>query len=338
RHNRLGREADVESVAPATADFLARAAQGRADDLLSTTLLVARVPVLLCPAMNDRMWSHPQVQANARQCESLGYGILGPVDGPLAVGEAEGPGRLVEPDVVVDHVGRLLTVPGPLTGARVLLTSGPTRDPLDPVRNLGNRSSGRMGFALAAAAWRRGAEVTVISGPTSLAAPTGVELVPVETAREMTRAVQERIGDARLAIFAAAVADFRPVAEPDGSKRKRDRGRWTVELTENPDVAASTIPRLPEGAVSVGFALETDDLVENARAKRRGKGFDLVVANPAGEEGAGFGTVTNRVTLVGEGDPEPLPLLSKDEVAERILDRVEGLLDARAQPTPEVSA
>lgn len=330
RHIRLGREADVVCVAPATADFLARAAQGRANDLLTTTLLVARVPVLLCPAMNDRMWDHPQVQANARHCEdTLGYRVLGPDTGPLAAGEADGPGRLVEPDVILDHLGRCLTPAGPLAGVSVLITSGPTREALDPVRYLGNRSSGRMGFALAGAAWRRGARVTVVSGPTSLPAPTGVDVVSVESAREMAEAVDERIEQAGVAIFAAAVADFRPLAEPSGRKRKRDGTDWTVELTANPDIAATRIPRLREGAVAVGFALETDDLIAHARDKRRRKGFDLVVANPATEAGAGFGSTSNRVTLVGPGEPEELPLLPKTEVAERILDRVEALLDGR---------
>lgn len=329
RHIRLGREADVVCVAPATADFLARAAQGRADDLLTTTLLVARVPVLVCPAMNDRMWAHPQVQTNADHCrQALGYEILGPDSGPLAVGEADGPGRLVEPDRVVDHLGRLLTPLGSLDGVPVLITSGPTREALDPVRYLGNRSSGRMGFALADAAWRRGAEVTVVSGPTHLPMPSGVEVVSVESAREMARAVEDRIARAQVAVFAAAVADYRPSQEPSDRKRKRDGVSWTVEFVQNPDIAAATIPGLPKGGVAVGFALETDELVDHARGKLRRKGFDLVVANPANEEGAGFGTLTNRVTLVTEGEAEALPLMPKAEVAERILDRVEALLRA----------
>lgn len=335
RHIRLGREADVICVAPATADFLARAAQGRADDLLTTTLLVGRVPVLLCPAMNDRMWAHAQVQANGAHCRDvLGYEILGPDTGPLAVGEADGPGRLVEPDVIVDHLGRLLTPPGPLEGVNVVVTSGPTREALDPVRYLGNRSSGRMGFALAEAAWRRGARVTVVSGPTSLPEPTGVDVVPVESAREMARAVEERIAEARVAIYAAAVADYRPVAEPSSHKRKRDGEDWAVDLTQNPDIAATSIRRLPTGGVAVGFALETHDLVDHARQKLLRKGFDLVVANPANEEGAGFGAPTNRVTLVTEDEAEALPLLPKAEVAERILDRVEAFLDPRDEAVP----
>jgi len=332
RHIRLGREAEVVCVAPATADLLARAAQGRADDLLTTTLLVTRAPVLLCPAMNDRMWAHPQVQENAAHCrDALGYRLLGPAEGPLAVGEAEGPGRMVEPDAIVAHLGRLLTPAGPLTGRRVLITSGPTREPLDPVRYLGNRSSGRMGFALAAAAWRRGAEVVVVSGPTELPPPIGVELHRVETAREMSQAAAERMPEVDAAVFAAAVADYRP-EDPSDRKRKRSRDgeSWAVTLTANPDVAATAIPLGRLGVVTVGFALETEALLENARSKRETKGFDLVVANSAGASDAGFGTDTNRVTLVGEGEPESLPLLTKDEVAERIWDRVEALLEARS--------
>lgn len=330
RHIILGRDADAVCVAPATADFLARAAQGRADDLLATALLVTRAPVLLCPAMNDRMWSHPQVQANAAHCrDALGHELAGPAEGPLAAGEAEGPGRMIEPEEIVEHIGRLLTPGSSLSGRRVLITSGPTREAVDPVRYLGNRSSGRMGYALAAAAWRRGAAVTVVSGPTALPAPVGVEVVSVETALEMDGAVRERVGEADVVIYAAAVADYRPAEARDRkAKRARDGEEWTIELATNPDIAAGTRDLRKAGAVSVGFALETEDLLENAAAKRRAKGFDLVVANPAGEEGAGFGSDTNRVTILGDGEPEALPLMGKDEVAGAILDRVCGLLEA----------
>ena len=218
RHIRLGQEAHVVCVAPATADFLSRAAIGRADDLLTTTLLATDAPVLICPAMNDRMWAHPQVRGNAQYCEEeLGYTIVGPTVGPLAVGEADGAGRLVEPDEIVERIGRALARGGPLDGRTVLVTAGPTHEPLDPVRFLGNRSSGRMGYALASAAWRRGARVVLISGPTRLPDPVGVETIRVETAAEMDAEVQRRVGDADLQIFAAAVADYRPL-EPARSK------------------------------------------------------------------------------------------------------------------------
>ena len=330
RHIRIGQEADVVCVAPATADFLARAAIGRADDLLTTTLLATDAPVLMCPAMNDRMWAHPQVRGNAQYCEEeLGYTVVGPEVGPLAVGEAAGAGRMVEPEEIVERIGRALARGGPLDGRTVLVTAGPTHEPLDPVRFLGNRSSGRMGYALASAAWRRGARVVLVSGPTQLPDPVGVETIRVETASEMDAEVQQRVGDADLQIFAAAVADFRPV-EPARRKIKRDRegSAWNVELVANPDVAAGSAAATWSGAVRVGFALETEDLIENAARKREKKGFDWIVANPANEPGAGFGTDTNRVTLVGADGAEELPLKHKDEVAEIILDRVQDAVGA----------
>ncbi len=328
-HIRLGREADAVVVAPATADFLARAAHGRADDLLTTTLLATRAPVVVCPAMNDRMWAHPQVRANARHLEeALGYTLAGPGEGPLAVGEGEGAGRMLEPAAIAEWVGRALGTEEAFRGRRVLITAGPTREPLDPVRYLGNRSSGRMGYALARAAWRRGAEVVLVSGPTALDVPAGVERVPVETAREMRDAVADRIGTADVSVFAAAVADYRPAEARDAKlKRSREGDETAVALVTNPDVAADTRDARKAGSVSVGFALETEDLLENARAKLEAKGFDLLVANDATAEGAGFEVDTNRVVLLArDAEPEELPLLAKDEVAERILDRVAARL------------
>lgn len=324
-HIKLGAEADVVVVAPATADLLARAAHGRADDLLTTTLLATRAPVLLCPAMNDRMFSHPQTRANLKHVrEALGYRIAGPGTGPLAYGEGQGPGRMLEPREIVEHVGRALGEEEAFLGARVLVTAGPTREALDPVRYVGNRSSGRMGYALARAAWRRGADVVLVTGPTSLDDPPGVEVVRVETAREMLGAVEARIGDADVSVFAAAVADYRPADEAEG-KIKREKTGETLEiaLARNPDVAGETAGGRKEGAVAVGFALETDDLVANATRKLEAKDFDLLVANDVSEEGAGFDVETNRVTLLARhAEPEALPLLSKDAVAEEILDRV----------------
>lgn len=324
-HIKLGAEADVVVVAPATADLLARAAHGRADDLLTTTLLATRAPVLLCPAMNDRMFSHPQTRANLTHVrEALGYRIAGPGTGPLAYGEGQGPGRMLEVREIVEHVGRALGEEEAFLGARVLVTAGPTREALDPVRYVGNRSSGRMGYALARAAWRRGADVVLVTGPTSLDDPPGVEVVRVETAREMLGAVEARIGDADVSVFAAAVADYRPADEVE-EKIKREKTGETLEiaLARNPDVAGATAGGRKEGAVAVGFALETDDLVANATRKLEAKDFDLLVANDVSEEGAGFDVETNRVTLLArDAEPEALPLLSKDAVAEEILDRV----------------
>ena len=331
-HLRLGREAHVLVVAPATADLLARAAQGRADDLLTTTLLATRAPVVLCPGMNDRMFAHPQVRENLARCRDvLGYRIAGPDTGALAVGEGEGPGRMIEPESIVQHVGRALGERAAFRGRRVLVTSGPTREAVDPVRFVGNRSSGKMGRALAEAAWRRGAEVTVVSGPVTVEQPVGAEVVRVETAREMLDEVAARIGAADVVFFAAAVADFRPEqARPSKAKRDESGGTLDIHLVANPDVAAETRSARKPGSVVVGFALETDDLVRNARTKLADKGLNLVVANRAGEEDAGFEADTNRVTLVGpQGEPEALPLMDKDAVAESVLDRVEALLEAR---------
>jgi len=328
-HIRLGSEADVVCVAPATADFLARAAHGRADDLLGTTLLATRAPVVVCPAMNDRMFSHPQVQANlAHLRDRLGYRIAGPADGALAVGEGEGPGRMLEPSQIVEHVGRALGTDEAFEGRRVLITAGPTREPVDPVRYLGNRSSGKMGYAIARAAWRRGAEVTLVSGPTSLDLPEGADVVPVGTAVEMHDAVMDLLPTADVSVFAAAVADYRPASTFDSKVKRADVGpELSVTLTVNPDIAADTREHRREGSIVVGFALETDDLSTNARRKLEAKGFDLLVANDATADGAGFEVDTNQVTILSaDGGAEELPLMSKDDVAEQLLDRVAALL------------
>jgi len=332
-HILLARQAEVVCVAPATADLIARAAQGRADDLLTTLLLATRAPVILCPAMNDRMYEHPQTRANLDHAASaLGYRVVGPEVGPLAYGEGEGPGRMVEPAEIVEQIGRALGEDPRYRGRSVLVTAGPTREPIDPVRFVGNRSSGRMGDALARAAWRRGAEVTLVSGPTSLPDPPGVDVVRVETAREMHETVRERIGEADLSVFAAAVADFRPArAHAEKLKRSSTGSQLDLSLAANPDIAAATRSLRRAGSVAVGFALETGDLLANAKEKLEAKGFDLLVANDATEEGAGFEVETNRVTILAEeGDAEELPVLSKDEVAERILDRAGELLSSES--------
>jgi len=330
-HIRLGLDADVVCIAPATADLIARSAQGRADDLLTTTLLVTRAPVLLCPAMNDRMFSHPQLQANLAHCrETLGYRIAGPAEGPLAYGEGEGPGRLLEPDEIVQHLGRTLGADRAFSGRTVLVTAGPTREPIDPVRYVGNRSSGRMGYALAREAWLRGARVILVSGPTALDAPAGVQRIAVETAREMEEAVRTWLPSADLAIFAAAVADYRPEGKREGKIKRAEEGDAVrLDLVANPDVAADTREARKTGAFVVGFALESEALLENARTKLREKGFDLIVANPVGAD-TGFEVETNRATLVapdGE-EEETLPLQSKDALAGAVLDRIAARMDA----------
>ena len=331
-HIRLGRDADVVCVAPATADFLARAAHGRADDLICTTLLATQAPVVVCPAMNDRMYAHVQVQENLAHLRNrLGYQIAGPVTGALAAGEGSGPGRMIEPWQIEEAIGRALAADEAFSGTHVLVTAGPTHEPIDPVRYVGNRSSGRMGYAIAQAAWRRGAKVTLVSGPSLLDPPFGVELIRVETAQEMHDAVATRIGDTNVNVFSAAVADFRPAdARQSKLKRSDTGGTMTVDLTQNPDVANDTRSARKAGSINVGFALETGDVLVHAAAKLERKGFDLLVANDATEEGAGFGVSTNRVTvLLPDGSNEALPLLSKNEVADEVLDRVRPLLQRR---------
>lgn len=324
-HIRLARAADVVCVAPATADFLARAAAGRSDDLLAAILLATRAPVLVCPAMNDLMWSHPATRANAERLRGMAYRLVGPAEGPLAYGEGSGPGRMEEPAVIVQHVGRALEGESRYAGRRVVVTAGPTREGVDPVRFLSNRSSGRMGFAVAAAAWRRGADVDLIAGPTSLEAPAGPRLHRVETTEEMKRAVQRALADAELLVMAAAPADFRP-ERPAGSKIKKEAGPGSIALAAAPDILKETIGDRPGRCVVVGFALETDEGEENARRKLEAKALDVVVLNRTGAD-SGFETDTNRVVLLSrDGKAETLPLLTKDEVADRILDRVERLM------------
>ena len=327
-HVRLGRETDLVVVAPATAHLLARVAQGMADDFLTALLLARRGPLLLCPAMNDRMFAHPETQANLALLRSRGVHVLGPVTGPLARGEGEGPGRMVEPEEIVAHAVRLLRSAPPWTGCRVLVTAGPTRERLDPVRVVTNRSSGRMGFALAREAWLRGADVTLVSGPTALEPPPGVALVRVESTADLSAAVGEALPVTDLLLMAAAPADYRP-AQPLERKAKRAEGVVKVELEPTADVLADTRPRRKRGAVIVGFALETGDAAAAARAKLEAKQLDLVVANDATEPGAGPEVATNKVTLIGRDGADALPLMGKDEVAVAILDRVAPMLASK---------
>ena len=330
-HIHLARNAEVVIIAPATADLMARAATGQADDLLTACLLATQAPVLMVPAMNDRMWAHAQTQHNAARLRELGYQLLDPDEGMLAAGEGSGPGRMPEPETIFAHVGRLLEVnDSALRGRRVLVTAGPTREAIDPVRFLSNRSSGRMGVEIAAAAWRRGADVTLVAGPLSVSAPVGVTLVPVESTEEMQDAVQAQLGQADVLVMSAAPADYRP-AELATSKLKKTGGPRTIELTETPDILRTTIDARQAGAVVVGFALETDDLLANARKKLDAKALDLIVLNAANEAGAGFGVETNRVTILrrGSDEREELPLQHKREVADAILDHVEVLLHGR---------
>jgi phosphopantothenoylcysteine decarboxylase/phosphopantothenate--cysteine ligase len=322
-HIRLARESDVVVVAPATANFLARAAAGMADDLLTAVLLATRAPVVLCPAMNDRMYAHPATQANLDVLRGYGYVLAGPAVGPLAWGEGEGPGRMLEPDEILAHAGRALEGQTPLSGRRVVVTAGPTREAIDPVRYVGNRSSGRMGYEIAAAAWRRGADVLLVSGPSHLPVPAGVEVRKVESAEEMRAAVADALPSADVLVMAAAVADFRPANPADEKLKKEAGGIPEIRLERTADVLASTRELRHADAVVVGFALETRDVVENGRRKMEAKGLDLLVVNDAREPGAGFEVATNRVTFLRPGAPdEALPLMPKSQVADEILDRV----------------
>ncbi len=329
-HITVARAADVIVIAPATADLMARAATGQADDLLTASLLAADAPVLVVPAMNDRMWAHAQTQANAAHLRTLGYTLLAPDDGLLAVGEGSGPGRMPEPETIFAHVGRLLERASVLKGRTVLVTAGPTREPLDPVRFLSNYSSGKMGVAIAAAAWRRGAHVTLVAGPLAVPLPVGVTTVHVQTTTEMRDAVAAHIGVSDLLVMSAAPADYQPTSPATG-KLKKTGGDRTLALHETPDILLSTRNARRPGAIVVGFALETGDLLANATRKLESKGLDMVVLNAANEPGAGFGVDTNRVTLVrrGASAPEQLPLMDKRNVAEEILDRVEALIGGR---------
>jgi phosphopantothenoylcysteine decarboxylase/phosphopantothenate--cysteine ligase len=329
-HIRLARDADAVVIAPATANLLARAAAGMADDLLTATLLATEAPVVVCPAMNDRMYAHPATQSNLQRLIELGYRVAGPAVGPLAWGEGEGPGRMLEPEEILAHAGRALEGITPLAGRRVVVTAGPTREAIDPVRYIGNRSSGRMGYEIAAAAWRRGADVLLISGPSHLPVPIGVELRKVESAEEMRAAVADALPPADALVMAAAVADFRPASSAEQKIKKEAGVVPQILLEPTADVLRATREVRRAGSVIVGFALETTDAVENGRRKLEGKGLDLLVVNDATEPGAGFEVETNRVVLLQAGRPdEALPLMSKAVVADRILDRVEGLLPVR---------
>lgn len=331
-HLELARAADLVIVAPATADLLARIRAGMGDDAVTTTLLAVTCPVLLAPAMNTRMWQNPAVQENLATLRARGFHVVGPGAGELADGDV-GEGRLADPDEIAAAAGGLLGNRD-LVGRRVLVTAGPTREPIDPVRFISNPSTGKMGYAVAAVAARRGAAVTLVSGPTPLADPPGVSVVRVETAEEMARAVDAEAGAMDLFVGAAAVSDYRPRAAAAQKIKKRDADE-TLVLARTPDILAGLGARhagAPGAPALVGFAAETEEVVANAREKLERKGCDLVVANQVGGPGAGFGTDTNRVWLVSRtevGEVEG----SKERVAEAILDRILPVLDARRPRT-----
>jgi phosphopantothenoylcysteine decarboxylase/phosphopantothenate--cysteine ligase len=302
---------------------IARLAHGMANDLLTTVALACRAPLLLAPAMNVNMWRHPATQANLRTLVERGVHTVGPDAGELACGWI-GEGRMIEAGDIAAACAQLLG-PRDWAGRRVVVTAGPTHEPIDPVRFLGNRSTGKMGFAIAARAARRGAEVTLIAGPTSLPTPSGVTRVDVETALQMREATLARVGGAALVVMTAAVADYRPATAATEKLKKDALGESpALALTQNPDILRELAGRAP---VVVGFAAETEDVERHAAEKLRDKGCDLIVANDVSERGSGFGSDTNRVVLLGrDGSVERLPQLAKDDVADRILDRARQLL------------
>ncbi len=324
-HVRLAREADAAVVAPATANLLAKVALGLADDLLTSVLLEFTGPMVVAPAMHSGMWGNPATRRNLETLRDRGTVLVGPVEGPLAAGD-EGMGRLAEPEEIADAMERAVAEGGgPLTGRRILVTAGPTHEPIDAVRFVGNRSSGKMGFAVAREASRRGAAVTLVAGPTHLPDPPGVEVVRVETAEEMLDAVTSRFEDADAVVKAAAVADWRPKEQAEG-KLKKDAGAPEIFLEPTPDILRELGERKGH-RVLAGFAAETDDLERAGREKLRGKHLDLIVVNEVGRPGTGFEADTNKALILSaDGDDEPLREWTKAELAAAICDRLHALL------------
>lgn len=317
-HIELAQAADVFVVAPATANYIGKAARGIADDLLTTVSLAIRCPMVIAPAMNSRMWSHPAVSENIETLRSRGTTVVLPEEGELACGE-EGPGRLAGLERIVEAVVESLSG-GDLGGIRILVTAGPTREPVDPVRFLGNRSSGKMGYALAEAAARRGGDVTLISGPVELAAPPMVSRISITTGQEMFSEVKEALARSDWLIMAAAVADFRPVRTNKEKIKKEGQDSLILELSRNPDILGEVSP-LKAGRLFVGFAAETENVIAQAKKKIRKKGLDLIVANDVSREDTGFHSDDNIGTIIDtNGNMEHLPKMSKRVMAEKILD------------------
>jgi len=330
-HVALAERAHAVIVAPATANLLAKAANGIADDFLTTLLLAARAPVLMVPAMDGGMWDHAAVTANVATLRRRGVTVLEPDTGALASG-LSGKGRFPEIDEIVEALRRLLVPARDLAGERLLVTAGPTREPIDPVRYISNRSSGKMGYGLATAALRRGAEVILVSGPTVLTPPPGAVFVPVQTAEEMREAVLHHLERATIVIKAAAVADYR--AKQTATAKIKGKRDLTLELTPNADILAEVAARHTSAFV-VGFAAETHDVAANAREKLERKGIDLLVANDVSQQGIGFDAEDNEVLLLDRwGGARPLPRMPKSDVADAILSHVLALRAASARKAP----
>jgi phosphopantothenoylcysteine decarboxylase/phosphopantothenate--cysteine ligase len=330
-HIQLADAADVVVIAPATANVIGKIANGIGDDLVTTVLLATRAPVVLAPAMNVNMYENPIVQGNLSRLRGGGFRIVEPGEGFLACGW-EGKGRLADLDVLLAEIERTLS-PQDLHGERVLVTAGPNREAIDPVRFISNRSTGKMGFAIAAGAWRRGADVTLVAGPTALPTPHGVRRCDVSSAEEMRQAVVAAFDDASFLFMAAAVADYRP-ARVAQEKLKKGSGRLVLELDRTVDILAELAPRKGDRFV-VGFAAETEQVIANAKRKLEEKNLDLIVANDVAGGQTGFAVDTNAVTMIDRsGHHESVPLMSKDAVADRIIDQAIGLKQRRNSAPP----
>ncbi|MFN4140657.1 bifunctional phosphopantothenoylcysteine decarboxylase/phosphopantothenate--cysteine ligase CoaBC [Aestuariivirga sp.] len=331
-HIQLSRAADLLVVAPVTADLMAKMAHGLADDLASTALLATDKPVLIAPAMNVRMWRHRATQRNVEALKRDGVGLVGPNDGEMACGEF-GAGRMAEPGEIVDAIVDMLKPrTQPLAGRKVVITAGPTREPIDPVRFISNHSSGKQGYAIARAAAELGAETVLVSGPVSLAIPPGVQMIPVETAEDMLAATTDEL-PADIAIFTAAVADWRVAAQAGQKLKKSAAGPPTLTLAENPDILATISRSGNRPEIVVGFAAETENVVEHATQKLRKKGCDLIVANDVRRDSGVLGGDRNTVHLVSESGTENWPEMSKDEVAGRLMERLAGMLIKQQGPS-----
>lgn len=325
-HIALAQEADILVIAPATANIIGKIAAGLADDLLTTVVMATKAPVLICPSMNTNMYENVIVRENIQKLTSRGYHMMEADSGELAC-KSEGVGRLPELSDIVEEVKSILTEKD-LVGETVLVTAGPTREPLDPVRFITNYSSGKMGYALASRARRRGASVILISGPTVLSVPRGVTYVPVSTAVEMRHAVMKNLKQSTIVIKSAAVADYRPSVCADAKIKKKD-GPWTLYLERNPDIIAE-IGKKKKERILIGFAMESEDLIKNAKAKMLAKNMDLIVANDVKQKDAGFQSDTNIVKILDrDGGIEELPVMDKMDVADRILDRAKMIITRR---------
>ena len=327
-HVSLAKQTDVMLVAPASANVIAKAAHGIADDMLTTTLLACQCPKIFAPAMNTRMYHNPVVQDNLKVLEKYGMEVITPATGYLACGDT-GEGKMPEPEVLYEAVVKALT-PKDMAGMRVLVTAGPPHEKFVPVRYISNHSTGKMGYAIARAAMLRGADVTLVSGKVSIPSPAGVNMVPVVSAADMAQAVKASAGEQDIIIKAAAVADYRPVVTADEKMKKKD-GELTVALERTEDILAYLGAHRKDGQFICGFSMETEHMLENSRAKLEKKNIDMIVANNLRQEGAGFGTDTNVVTLLTKEETLELPILSKEEVADRLLTFILHKLGKKAE-------